>query len=137
MSDYEDRPYPVGKGKPPAEYRWKKGQSGNPKGAPRKTNKRRKMLREIAVEVGNQEMTMTIGGKEVKISKKDALLLAVLHDGFESTPAHRLKVFKAMKEIGAYDILPEDRELDPDALAKFVAELAEGYRLEQASNQPE
>ena len=39
-TDGEDPPgkgsYVVGYGKPPAEYRFKKGQSGNPRGRPRK-----------------------------------------------------------------------------------------------------
>jgi hypothetical protein len=35
-TDPSNQEYRVGPGRPPKEYRWKPGQSGNPKGAPRK-----------------------------------------------------------------------------------------------------
>jgi hypothetical protein len=36
LTDPSDQEYRVGPGRPPKEYQWKPGQSGNPKGAPRK-----------------------------------------------------------------------------------------------------
>ena len=45
--DGQPRDYPVGYGKPPAESRFQKGQSGNPGGRPRGTKKLVTLLGEV------------------------------------------------------------------------------------------
>ncbi len=45
--DEEDVGYEVGYGKPPAASRFKKGQSGNPKGRPKVTKNVSNMLEEV------------------------------------------------------------------------------------------
>ena len=53
MSKYEDKkPYRVGKGKPPTEHQWKKGQpSPNPKGRPKGSSKETKLQKLLKKKV--------------------------------------------------------------------------------------
>jgi len=62
----------VGYGRPPLHTRFKEGQSGNPKGRPRK---RLNLIAEIQAEL-SESVTMTIKGRPVKVSKLRALLRA-------------------------------------------------------------
>jgi len=60
--------YDVGKGKPPKEHRWKKGQSGNPRGRP-------KARKPDPVDVGailNSPVKARVRGKETKVSPFEA-----------------------------------------------------------------
>ena len=64
----EDGDYEVGKGKPPKEHRWKKGQSGNLRGRP-------KARKPEPVDVGailNSPVNARVRGKEAKISPFEA-----------------------------------------------------------------
>ena len=64
----EDSDYEVGKGKPPKEYCWKKGQSGNPRGRP-------KARKPEPVDVGailNSPVKARLRGKETKVSSFEA-----------------------------------------------------------------
>ena len=128
MSKYDDRPYTVGKGKPPKEHSWKKGQSGNPLGPPKRKDRRRQILRDVLIDFLNEEMRITIDGKPVKITKKEALLMAMVHDSLEGTPAHRLKAFSALSAVGAFDIRPEDRASDRERTQRFIQRLSESCK---------
>lgn len=61
--------YTVGRGRPPKQYTWKKGQSGNPSGRRRKKRTRAVILEEIM----NETLVIREGGKERKVTKYDAL----------------------------------------------------------------
>lgn len=60
--------YTVGYGKPPAQHRFKPGQSGNPRG--RKSRKRNES--EIIAMVRDELVTMTINGKTRRITAFEA-----------------------------------------------------------------
>ena len=66
--------YEVGYGKPPVESRFKKGRSGNPRGRPKKELDMRALLQELA----QQEVSVTLNGRKVRISS----LKAMLHNNY-------------------------------------------------------
>lgn len=65
------RDYEVGRGRPPKQYQWQKGQSGNPSGRPRK-----KLDQKATVERIMNEPVVIISqdGKKRKVAKYDALM---------------------------------------------------------------
>ena len=62
------RDYEVGRGKPPVHSRFKKGQSGNPRG-PRPKN-----LPALLIEALNEPVVVTIDGERRKITKREAVV---------------------------------------------------------------
>jgi hypothetical protein len=128
MGQYDDRPYEVGKGKPPKNTRWKKGQSGNPKGPRRRAPLPDLNLRQILAEIVNETVPVTMGGRTTSIPKKYAILLGIVHDGLNGTPHQRMKAFEALNKLGAFDLLPNERAMDEKEqerkIEEFVAQLA-------------
>ena len=61
--------YRVGPGRPPKEYRWKPGQSGNPKGAKRKKRSLIPELREEFERVFSKKLKATQGDREQFITR--------------------------------------------------------------------
>jgi hypothetical protein len=61
------RDYEIGRGKPPVHTRFKKGQSGNPRG-PRPKN-----LPALLIEALNEKVTVTIDGERREITKREAV----------------------------------------------------------------
>jgi Family of unknown function (DUF5681) len=68
--------YEVGYGKPPLHTRFRKGQSGNPKGR----GKGRKNFATIFMKAMRQSVTITENGKRRKISKLDAAVTQLAND---------------------------------------------------------
>jgi hypothetical protein len=62
------RDYAVGRGKPPVHTRFKKGQSGNPRG-PRPKN-----LPALLIEALNEPVMATIDGEQREITKREAVV---------------------------------------------------------------
>lgn len=67
MSD-ESPGYEVGYGRPPRHSRWRKGQSGNPRGRPK-----RKTLAQAVSAALYEKVTVTENGRRRSISKLEAL----------------------------------------------------------------
>jgi hypothetical protein len=68
--------YEVGYGKPPLHTRFRKGQSGNPKGRGKGT----KNFATIFMKAMRQSVTITENGKRRKISKLDAAVTQLVND---------------------------------------------------------
>ena len=66
----KQRDYEVGYGKPPRSTRFKKGQSGNPRGRPSGS----KNLSTLLSEALNEPVIVTENGRRRKISKRQAII---------------------------------------------------------------
>jgi Family of unknown function (DUF5681) len=64
--------YKVGRGRPPKQYQWKKGQSGNPSGRPCKKPDNKAVLELIM----NEPVVVREDGRERKVTKLNALMRA-------------------------------------------------------------
>ena len=69
--------YEVGYGKPPKQYQFKPGVSGNRKGRPRGRKNTHTLLNEIL----SQKITIKENGESMRISKKAALLIQLVNKG--------------------------------------------------------
>lgn len=67
----DDDDYEVGRGKPPKHTRWKKGQSGNPKGRPKGIRNFNTDLEKVL----KSQVTINEGGRQKKVSVQRATLL--------------------------------------------------------------
>ena len=67
------RDYVVGRGKPPAHTRFKKGQSGKPRG-PRPKN-----LLALLIDALDEPVTATIDGKRREITKRKAVVTQLVN----------------------------------------------------------
>jgi Family of unknown function (DUF5681) len=76
MKKPSDRSYEVGYAKPPLHTRFRKGQSGNPKGRGKGT----KNFATIFMKAMSQPVTITENGKRRKISKLDAAVTQLAND---------------------------------------------------------
>ena len=70
-----EREYAVGKGKPPERTRFKKGQSGNPKGRPPNSKNSATLLNEALSEV----VVITENGQRKSITKKQAIVKQIVN----------------------------------------------------------
>ena len=95
--------YDVGYGKPPEHTRFKKGQSGNPRGRP----KRNKNFATVFAEILNETVTITENGRRRKISKREALAKQVINRAVQGDPRAIQMLFRLMSQ------LDRQQELDP------------------------
>jgi Family of unknown function (DUF5681) len=79
--------YHVGPGRPPKEYRWKKGQSGNPTGIKRSAKSARLDLKQMLNEALNEPVTLRSGKREA-ITTKAAAGIAQLVTQFAEGDRH-------------------------------------------------
>ena len=132
--------YKVGRGKPPKEHQWKKGQSGNPSGKKRKASKaaNAKPLKDYLVYELLESVSLTIGGKTQKVPFVQALAKSCLHDLLKGSPKEKILWLKQLKELGVLDglntmiedakdeaesddLISEEERLMLDAVYKAVA----------------
>lgn len=97
--------YKVGRGKPPKEHQWKKGQSGNPSGKKRKASKaaNAKPLKDYLVYELLEPVSLTIGGKTQKVPLVQAFAKSCLHDLLKGSPKEKILWLKQLKELGVLD----------------------------------
>ena len=72
----------VGYGCPPENSRFKKGQSGNPKGRPRNADRELTIAQEVMAAL-DEEITVTQNGKKQKLTKKTLLATTLVNNAIK------------------------------------------------------
>src|SRR5262249_9433959 len=87
--------YPVGKGRPPVQTRWKPGQSGNPKGRP----KGHRNIRSELLQIASQKIAVRDGDKERHLSLLAANFLAHAIKGAKGDACSSTLVFNLAEKM--------------------------------------
>ena len=122
MADQSDKPsgagYAVGYGKPPAQHRFKPGQSGNPKGR----SKAPKSVAELFVEEAARTVQIKQGGKVEIIAKHRAVIRALLNSALHGDVAAMRLLFAVLQTapspaagVGAEPLSSVERAILQDA----------------------
>jgi len=93
MSDAEN----VGYASPPKSTRWRKGQSGNPKGRPKSKSE---MMMDAANILNQPIDARTPDGKIVKLDGIEVAYLALCKKGLKGHKASLLEAIRIMLEVG-------------------------------------
>lgn len=103
--------YEVGYGKPPKKGQFKKGKSGNAKGRPKGSRN----LKTDLIEVLHGKVTVKEGGKELKLTKQQALLRRMMADALQGNHrAQTLLLNVALRYEAAGDLVPTETPLSED-----------------------
>jgi hypothetical protein len=122
-----ERDYEVGYGKPPQHTRFKKGQSGNPRGRPRGS----KNLATLVGAALDQKVTVTDGGRRRKITKREAMITQLVNMSAQADLKAMQILLGIMRdierraEVNATDT-PAFTEADQQVLKLIAARLAGG-----------
>ncbi len=100
--------YDVGFGKPPRHTRWKKGQSGNPKGRKKGSRNMATRMREILY----QSVVVRQNGVERRLPYNEALLTRIASKGLTGPMKDSLAVLKAINDY-VPELLAEDPSTSP------------------------
>ena len=90
--------YEVGYGKPPAKNKFKKGQSGNLKGRPKKPLD----LQKLFIAELKSSMTITESGKKKKVSKLEALTKSIIVHAMQGDKNYAKFVLDWIKALPKY-----------------------------------
>ncbi|MBT5570932.1 MAG: hypothetical protein HOJ90_06915 [Alphaproteobacteria bacterium] len=87
----------IGFGSPPETTRWKKGQSGNPKGRPKSKSE---MVQDAAKILAQPIEARTPDGQTVKLDGIEAAYLALCKNGLKGHKTSLLEAIRIMLEVG-------------------------------------
>ena len=125
--------YDVGYGKPPVHSRWKKGQSGNTKGRPRRAS-----IADMMVAVLDRKVVVTRGRSKRRITKLEQLIGMLFERAAEGDPRLMKLALEEARRHERPAPKPELPKLDPadeDVLKALYARLTRDA-LEQAGVDP-
>jgi Family of unknown function (DUF5681) len=134
MSENE-RDYEVGRGKPPVHTRFKKGQSGNPRG-PRPKN-----LPALLVEALNEPMVVTIDGERREITKREVVAKQLVNKSTGADLRATKMLIDTPKDVEKKAGVAPPPELAPftaadeEVMATFIARLRQAWE-EELQRQP-
>jgi hypothetical protein len=122
------RDYEVGRGKPPVHSRFKKGQSGNPRG-PRPKN-----LPAPLVEALNEKVTVTIDGERREITKREAVATQLVNRSTGADLCATKMLTDMLKDAEKKAGVQPPSEpapftaADEEIMATFIARLRQSWR---------
>ncbi|MGJ3230733.1 MAG: DUF5681 domain-containing protein [Oceanicaulis sp.] len=128
-SNGHDPHRPVGYANPPRKTQFKKGQSGNPKGRPR----RKKAISEMLDEVLYQLVEISERGRRKKVPAVEALLRRHLSEAMKGDAKAWDRLMKLRQAFGPPTAEAQDGATTPSpAEEAMLAELAGWLRTDQA-----
>mgnify|MGYP000027179464 CR=1 FL=1 len=110
----------VGYGKPPLHSRFQKGKSGNAKGRPKGSCNTLKLLNDVL----EQKITITQDGKQVKISKKLAMLTQLVNAAVKGEIKAIAALFPYLLQI---DLKEEEKQQALKALSSSDQSIVENF----------
>jgi Family of unknown function (DUF5681) len=99
----------VGYCRPPLHTRFKPGQSGNPKGRPR----RHRNVRTILEETLNQKVKIRGGERTRRVTKLEAFVETTVNGALNRDPKAQASLMAMMRSAGMMDEVPEAGHSEP------------------------
>jgi hypothetical protein len=130
--------YKVGPGRPPKEYQFKPGQSGNPKGAKRKPKSIVPDLKAALEQALNNKATLKQGGKERVVTMWQAGMEQLVAQYAKGDHRARRDLITLAEKLGV-DLLAGQKQTVQEALAPDHAAILEAYvdrQYDRIENQP-
>lgn len=93
--DEDDRDYEVGYGRPPEGTRFRKGQSGNPKGRPKATKNVSTMLEEVFF----RKIQISENGRRREVTMVEAILWQLVNGAVKGEMRHIDRVLKLLPYV--------------------------------------
>ena len=118
--------YKVGPGRPPREYWFKKGQSGNPKGAKRKPPSLLPDLKRLFEQALSEKVTLKQGEKERTLTMAEAGIKQLVAQFAKGDRHARRDVF-AYAEMLGIDLVSSHRTAIEEALASDHQAILDAY----------
>jgi hypothetical protein len=100
--DGEGRPYKVGHGRPPAEHRFQKGKSGNPRGRPRRSEASTpehgpEPARDIMLREASRLINVMSGGKALTLTAFEAVVKATFVSALNGGPTAQRVIIQCVQ----------------------------------------
>ncbi len=109
--------YKVGPRRPPKEYQFKPGQSGNPKGRKRKAPSLLPDLKQLFDQAMSEEVTITQGDKKMILTKAEAGFKQLARQHAQGDRHARREAVAYAEKFGS-DLMPGQRKVSRESLAE-------------------